>query len=101
MGDSTYHATHDAIPSENSAKIGVFEVHPLNYGDDVLLSNKDTDAARDNGGKMSDASEVIAVEANSKKSAVMVVGGDDIITREMREDLQNNAIAMGDYTGMK
>ena len=75
MGDSTYHATHDAIPSENCAKIGVFEVHPLNYVDDVLLSNKDTDAARDNGGKMSDASEVIAVDGGSQLKEECSHGG--------------------------
>ena len=77
--------TDEAIPIENCDGINDAVVPGRDFVDDVFLANKNTDAARSNGELLSKAFEVVALEANPAKSAVIVMGDDEVVEQTRQE----------------
>ena len=84
----------ESIPPESCDKVGIVEVPPRAFVDDVAITNKDPEAARSNGMRMSKAVETVALECNPSKSAVLVIGRDTQKTRNVREDMTTNPMML-------
>ena len=87
-------ATEMAIPVENCDKIIDSPTPPRDFVDDVVIPNKDVDCTRENGKLISNGMDLLALDINPAKSAVIVTGGDNIAVRTARDDLNANPVEM-------
>ena len=82
----------EAIPVENNDQVGASKVNPKTFVDDGLLTNKDTNASRDNGDKISKAFEVISLRVNANKTVILVSGKNPAKVEAVKADLNNNPV---------
>ena len=80
--------TEKAIEIDDCAKLGELEVPPRDFVDDVAVANKDADSTRTNGERFSKAVELLSMECNHVKSAVIVMGGENEVVEKVRADLR-------------
>ena len=82
----------EAIPDDNNDKVGDTVVPPQTFMDDAALANKDAEAARDNGIRITNALELISLRANSKKSVIVVSGTNKDQVKSIKCDLNDNPV---------
>ena len=86
-------ATNEAIPISNCDSMLTL-VPPDAFVNDVFMTNKDNAAARKNGEQISKAMNILSLEINCQKSAVIVSGGSSAKVKSTREDLVNNPVLL-------
>ena len=85
-------AIDNCIPIQNMDRVGVVEVPPRSYIDDVSILNANVAAARENGVKVGRALEILSLRANPKKSSIIVTGGKKEVAKMMRNELTNDPV---------
>ena len=89
-------AVDNAAPIENCDMIIEKPISPREFVDDVLLTNKDPKSARETARMVSVAIDILSLEANTTKSAVMVTGGNNKKVNETRAELTSNPVKLHD-----
>ena len=85
-------ATLEAIPMEGCAKVGEKVVLPADFVDDVLIHNYDDQTARSNAESLSESFDLLSMEVNANKSAVIVTGGNNEKVKGMRKKLTDDPV---------
>lgn len=69
-------------------------LNPGDFVDDIMIINKDVKSAVNNGERMSRALKTLSLTANAKKSVVLVIGGNNHKTREVRDEIAENPVKL-------
>ena len=85
-------ATFESIPTEGCAKVGEQIVLPSDFVDDVLIHNEDDQTARSNAESLSDSFDLLSMEVNAEKSAIIVTGGNNEKVKRMRKKLTDDPV---------
>ena len=82
------------IPIKNCEQVRSTKIPPREYVDDALILNKGRDETHENGQLFCRAVKFVALECNANKSAVIIMGRDNIKTRLACVNLTNDPMLL-------